>query len=393
MATSLKSLSKEVTDQWHPIKNGDLTPDQVTPMSNRIIWWKCDIAYDHEWQASVCNRFSGTGCPSCAGQQVSITNCLATLCPNVADQWHKTKNGDLTAKGVTARSGRKAWWKCDVAEDHEWQAIIANRTNGSGCPSCAGVQVSVTNSLLSQFSDVAAQWHKTKNGILKPDMVTARNNQMVWWKCEVADDHEWQAIISNRTAGSGCPSCYGRQVSVTNCLASLNSEVAAQWHPTRNGRLTAHDVTAGSHRKCWWQCIANPDHEWQATVLSRTYGTGCSLCSSPGFSDSLPGYLYLLQHNKKGLFKIGITNTEHARINLHKSNGWCVTDIWHFDEGWVARELECAVKKYVHSGSARSVRAGDFGSFDGYTECWYRDSMQVDDLSEVMKILGGPRIQ
>ena len=29
-------------------------------------------------------------------------------------------------------------------------------------------------------------------------------------------------------------------------------------------------VTAGSHKKVWWQCHAG--HVWQATVYSRTHG-------------------------------------------------------------------------------------------------------------------------
>ena len=72
----------------------------------------------------------------CAGQRLSITNSLASRHPEIASEWHPTKNGDLTPDKVVAGSPKKAWWKCP--EGHEWKATLANRTKGeTGCPSCA----------------------------------------------------------------------------------------------------------------------------------------------------------------------------------------------------------------------------------------------------------------
>ena len=39
---SLAETHPEVAKQWHPTKNGDLTPNNVTPGSNKKAWWKCD---------------------------------------------------------------------------------------------------------------------------------------------------------------------------------------------------------------------------------------------------------------------------------------------------------------------------------------------------------------
>jgi len=42
------------------------------------------------------------------------------------------------------------------------------------------------------------------------------------------------------------------------------------------------DITPGSSRKVWWSCDQCPDgfpHIWEATILNRTYGTGCPFCS------------------------------------------------------------------------------------------------------------------
>lgn len=60
---------------------------------------------------------------------------LAYKSPELAKQWHLTKNGTLTPYDVTCGSGKKVWWQC--SKGHEWQAAIYSRSNGNGCPICA----------------------------------------------------------------------------------------------------------------------------------------------------------------------------------------------------------------------------------------------------------------
>ena len=139
---SLLETHSAIAAEWHPTKNGDLTPDQVVAGSHKKVWWKCPKGTDHEWQATLINRTGSgkTGCPCCAARKVSVTNSLAELFPEIATEWHPTKNGDLTPDLVVAGSGKKVWWKCPKGTDHEWQARLADRTgtNKSGCPFCAG---------------------------------------------------------------------------------------------------------------------------------------------------------------------------------------------------------------------------------------------------------------
>ncbi len=59
-------------------------------------------------------------------------NTLQLKNPNLAKQWHPSKNGDLTPSDVSPGSGIKAWWVC--IENHEWQAVINSRNLGMGCP-------------------------------------------------------------------------------------------------------------------------------------------------------------------------------------------------------------------------------------------------------------------
>jgi hypothetical protein len=63
---------------------------------------------------------------------------VATLAPEVADQWHPTLNGDLTPNMVTIGSNKRVWWQCQ--EGHVWKAVVYARvgTQKTGCPVCTG---------------------------------------------------------------------------------------------------------------------------------------------------------------------------------------------------------------------------------------------------------------
>lgn len=91
----LATLFPELACQWHPIKNGSLTPEQVLPGSHRMVWWICEKG--HEWRAQVKSRVVGCGCPVCANREIHpAENDLATQYPRLAVQWHPTKNGAIT---------------------------------------------------------------------------------------------------------------------------------------------------------------------------------------------------------------------------------------------------------------------------------------------------------
>lgn len=275
--TDLASQNPALAAQWHPTKNAPLTPDRVSVGSHRSVWWVCEQG--HEWRAIVKSRSGGCGCPVCANRTLLRgVNDLASTHPNLALQWHPTKNGRLTPGDLMAGTRRKVWWKC--GKGHEWQASAASRSSGTGCPVCAGkMVVPGENDLASHFPAIARQWHPDRNEPLMPEAVSACSNRKVWWRCELG--HEYQAVIAARTKYStGCPYCAGKKVLAGfNDLAALEPEIAAQWHPTLNGALTPEMVTAGSAKSVWWQCPEG--HVWKALVYSRAgpQKCGCPVCA------------------------------------------------------------------------------------------------------------------
>ena len=104
--TDLATRYPDIASQWHPTKNGDLTPSDVLPGSHRLIWWQCE--HGHEWCAQIKSRVSGSGCPVCSNRALLRgENDLATNYPELARQWHPTKNGDLTPSDVVPGTRRQ----------------------------------------------------------------------------------------------------------------------------------------------------------------------------------------------------------------------------------------------------------------------------------------------
>lgn len=204
---SLADNNPELAREWHLAKNGNLTPKDVTANSSKKVWWQCARNDKHEWQAAINSRNSGVGCPVCSGHKIVVgINDLATVRPDLAYQWHNTKNGNLKPTEVTLNNAKSVWWQCE--KGHEWQAKIANRGNGNNCPICIGKKVLVGyNDLATVMPGVAKEWHPIKNGELTPKDVTAGSNKKVWWQCERG--HEWQTSIAHRSNGRRCPKCFG----------------------------------------------------------------------------------------------------------------------------------------------------------------------------------------
>ena len=134
-SSCLSSTHPELSKEWHPTKNGNLTPSDIVAKSNTKVWWKCPVSEDHEWEASIVNRtLLNRGCPCCAGRKVVKSNCLATTNSELSKEWNFAKN-ILTPENITAGSIKKVWWKC--SKNHEWLATPNNRTSlNRGCPVC-----------------------------------------------------------------------------------------------------------------------------------------------------------------------------------------------------------------------------------------------------------------
>lgn len=133
-------------------------------------------------------------------------NLLKKLYPEIALQWHLTKNIGLVLDEIQPKSNKKIWWKCSYG--HEWQASVYNRTRGKGCPYCAGYYPSPEHNLAICYPELLLEWDYAKNLGIDPTKVNSHTEILAWWIC--IKKHNWQTKICNRTdkrGGTGCPIC------------------------------------------------------------------------------------------------------------------------------------------------------------------------------------------
>ncbi len=320
---SLAVRCPSVAAEWHPTLNGDLTPSDVAFSRKEKAWWMCGKC-GNVWEASIGNRAKGAGCPPCgrsaAAQAIrgrklprvpkqqaaqvrkkrsnnSVPQpggSFADRFPEVAAEWHPTLNEELTPDKVTYASNKRAWWLCPTC-GNEWDAIIQSRGKGAGCRKCGSSRAGRAlarprpgSSLADMFPALAAEWHTERNRSLTPDQVAAKSGLKAWWRCSTCGN-EWQAQVYSRASGHGCRACADRQAAIAlsvptagQSLAERDPEIAAQWHPRRNGSLSASDVTANSGQTVWWLCDRR--HEWQAMINNRRRARGCPKCTLWGTS-------------------------------------------------------------------------------------------------------------
>ena len=255
---------------------------------------------------------------------------LAEANPELAKEWHPTKNGDLLPSQIDNKSNKRVWWLLSYDDpvtgkrfDFEWKNSVINRVSGSGCPYLSkpvrklykGFNDFETFCLYNDRQELLSEWHPTKNGDLKPsDVISGGGGRKVWWFKPYDDpktgrhfDFEWEASISSRLAGVGCPFLASYNAKVwrgfndfeTFCKDNDLQHLLSEWHPTKNGDLKPGNIiAAGSTYKIWWRkSYDDPitgkhfDFEWESYIYNRTRGAGCPFLREPakavwyGFND------------------------------------------------------------------------------------------------------------
>lgn len=310
---SLAAKYSRIAEDWHPTLNHPLTASDVRPSTQRKVWWKC-VLCEHEWETMVLSRTARgtTGCPRCRStgrprtgtrrpkhvttvQSQPKVNRPRTLyrfppsgqslrdrAPEMAREWHPTKNGQLTPADVYPTTSQLIWWLCLVC-GQEWQARPSGRQQGQGCTPCGRKRAAESHrvpppgeSFGDCFPELCAEWHAEKNGVLTPFDVLPQSKTKIWWQCSCGN--EWRTTPGHRSRRGrlNCPDCnfkeLGRRRSVASSATSISRrspEMLAEWHPTRNGELTPEMVSFGSNKQIWW-CCQQCGREWQMAPKERS---------------------------------------------------------------------------------------------------------------------------
>lgn len=197
----------ELKSKW------DYNLNKINPQETYLTldkyWWKCDNK-NHSFYNTI-YRAKDNSCGVCHGKQIviGINDYASQVKPEILKEWDYTKNNFLPTE-ITLGSNKTVWWKC--SKNHSWSAEAGRRSKrGDSCPYCnrktlaKGINDLKTYCLNNKnLTHLIIEWHP-ENG--KIESYTCRAGKKVKWICRANKKHIWDALISNRTAGDGCPYC------------------------------------------------------------------------------------------------------------------------------------------------------------------------------------------
>lgn len=139
-------------------------------------------------------------------------------------------------------------------------------------------ELTIDNDLAVKTSRLIEEWDVILNECLPPHNLQAISTKSAWWRCGKCG-YSWERTIGKRLRSIGCPVCSGQAVWIGhNDFLTVHPEIAADWDYDQNQSLLPEQFRAGSNKKVWWKC-STCFFKWQATIVSRSEGRGCSKCS------------------------------------------------------------------------------------------------------------------
>lgn len=288
---------ESLLSEWDLDKNEKFDVKELGYGSHKKVWWKGNECA-HQWEATIKNRTSGTGCPLClveSGRKlikrrtlIKGENDLATEHPELLKEWDFKRNEKFLPSEITSGSRIKVWWICPKC-NQSYRNSISDRVRGRECPNdiCRKKKQSDNikkallerrGSLSQHNPELVKEWHPTKNGVFTPEDINPRSDVKVWWLGNCG--HEWEATPSNRVRlNSGCPICSNKIILVGfNDLATTHKDLCFEWDYEKNRDLLPTEIVAGTHRQVWWVC--SKGHSFKASISNRSKnnGTSCPHC-------------------------------------------------------------------------------------------------------------------
>lgn len=139
------------------------------------------------------------------------------------------------------------------------------------------------HSLAITHPQLAKEWFVEKNGSLTPEIVTQGSDKKVWWIC--SKRHVWDASISHRVSGKGCPVCSGRRIiSGQNDIQTVYPELMKEWDWELNSEISPQTCGKSDTRKVAWKCRICGE-SWKSSIYSRIKGSGCPACLAKHLSE------------------------------------------------------------------------------------------------------------
>lgn len=334
--TDLATTNPTLAREWHPTKNGSLTPADVFENSDKKVWWICPQG--HSYLASIHHRSKdNNGCPECNKEKkVSFPekllfyylskcfegvfenhNCglpnngnidifLDKYCIGIeydGEHWHKDIKKDLTKNNYCDKLGilliRIREKGCPLLNSSSYDCYIDKGDYEKALEFIKGIlytekglnfifdynlsrDSSLIDSLvfsktkencLVNYPEILKEWDYEKNIGVKPEFVSAGSTKKYWWKCK--QGHSWYASANNRSRGRKCPYCSNRLLlKGYNDLLTTHPELNKEWDYSKNHKKP-DEVMHGSAEKVWWKCVHG--HSYKIEIREKRSGY-CPIC-------------------------------------------------------------------------------------------------------------------
>lgn len=280
----ITTTNPKLLDEWDYQKNNELGiyPDELSNGSKKKVWWICPVG--HSYDQTIILKSSGIKCPICANRRIEKGfNDVATTNPELLKEWNYHKNISISPYNIGKGSGKKIWWICE--NGHEWDATIATRLNGHGCPYCTGVKI------LKGYNDIFTIepswthfWDYQKN-IINPYKLGRNSKEKVWWICSICNESfkKSPCHIKNDVICNKCATSLGTKKKIETVIKNNGSfldnypELSKEWDYQKNCNINPSKVSKTSDKKVWWICPVG--HSYNMTVGNRASGSGCPRCA------------------------------------------------------------------------------------------------------------------
>lgn len=350
---SLANLFPEIAKDWDYERNGDLTPRDVTPYSNRIVYWNCSKNPNHKTRKSIQDRCI-YGCSLCSkGRNTSISEIMIYLSfkevfkdvknrININNnkklecdilildialaieydgyRFHKDKkeedeykNKELRYQTISDKPLKlirireeglpqlKPYGSYQITikrhlkklnefynelltlieeiyhDDNEvmnkiqlLRKIDINKIRYNALVYLANLDEE--NSLQTVNPELAKEWHPSKNNELLPIHVKPYSNEVVWWRCSKCG-YEWRQSVAKRNGGCGCPRENGRGsafvVTDKNSLSAKFPLIAKEWSVDANNGKKPSEVYYMSTIEYYWNCRKDSNYLCKMSIRKK----------------------------------------------------------------------------------------------------------------------------
>lgn len=202
IANSFGETFPELARFWDSQKNGNVTPLQIPPKSDKIFFFLCRACgKSFKRRIASITRSTKSYCVNCSRKAAGISRSIAPpeksigqLYPTIAKELLNDKNMDIDIFDIYPSSQKKLWWKCSKCGKF-YEMTPNNRINGHSCPKCA---------LLSRASKRSKKVRNVGTGeifqsITEASKVYKINSSCICAVCtgrqETAAGYKWEYII------------------------------------------------------------------------------------------------------------------------------------------------------------------------------------------------------